>query len=217
MMNGAFFPLIEHFNRYAVNGNWDDVMIEVMMSIAVFDDNHALFDEAVARYKKRLPAYIYATADGPVPIMPDPSAPQNVVTFWYGQKTFVDGLCQETCRDLRHVQHGFGGLIQAAEIAWHQGVDLYAERGNRLLAGMEFHAQYILGATVPASLCGGTLISLEAMPSWEIAYSHFHNRKKLDAPLSGQIVSMNSPEGAVQHMMWVRSPITAWGARSSGD
>jgi hypothetical protein len=202
MMNTAFLPLIRNFNRYGVNGNWDAVMIEVMFSIAVFDDNQALFDEAVARYKKRLPAYIYASADGPVPLLPDPSAKQDLVTFWQGQSTFMDGLSQETCRDLRHVQHGFGGLIQSAEIAWHQGVDLYAERGNRLLTGLEFHAKYILGAPVPANLCGGALTRLDPMPTWEIPYNHYHNRKKLQMPLTEKIMNTHSPEGAVQHMMW---------------
>jgi hypothetical protein len=202
MMNTAFLPLIRTFAKYGTNGNWDAVMIEVMFSIAVFDDNQALFDEAVARYKKRLPAYIYASADGPKPLMPDPSATQDLVTFWYGQSVFMDGLCQETCRDLRHVQHGIGGLIQSAEIAWHQGIDLYAERGNRLLTGLEFHAQYVLGAPVPSNLCGGTLMSTEAMPTWEIPYNHYHNRKKLDMPQTEKVVNMHSPEGAVQHMMW---------------
>jgi hypothetical protein len=202
MMNTAFLPLIRNFARYGVNGNWDDVMIEVMFSIAVFDDNHALFDESVARFKKRLPAYVYAAADGPRPLLPDPTAKQDLITFWYGQSTFMDGLCQETCRDLRHVQHGFGGLIQSAEIAWHQGVDLYAERDNRLLTALEFHAKYILGAPVPANLCNGTLNGLPAMPTFEIPYNHYHNRKKLDMPLTEKIVNMNSPEGAVQHMMY---------------
>ncbi len=202
MMNTAYLPLIENFNKYSTNGNWDDVMIEVMISIAVFDDNQALFDKAVARYKKRLPAYIYASADGPKPLLPDPTATQNLVTFWYGQTTYMDGLCQETCRDLRHVQHGFGGLIHTAEIAWHQGVDLYSERDNRLMAGLEFHAQYILGAKVPSNLCTGTLMSTEPMPSWEIPYNHYHNRKKLSLPESERIVNMFAPEGAVQHMMY---------------
>jgi hypothetical protein len=202
MMNTAFLPMIRNFNRYGFNGNWDAVMIEVMFSIAVFDDNHALFDEAVARYKKRLPAYIYAMADGPTPLPPDPSFTGNLVNFWVGQSVFMDGLSQETCRDLRHVQHGFGGLIQSAEIAWHQGVDLYAERDNRLLVGLEFHAKYILGAPVPANLCNGMLDGLPPMPTFEIPYNHFHNRKKLDMPLSEKIVNTHSPEGAVQHMMW---------------
>jgi hypothetical protein len=100
------------------------------------------------------------------------------------------------------VQHGFGGLIQSAEIAWHQGVDLYAERDNRLLVGLEFHAKYILGAPVPANLCNGMLDGLPPMPTFEIPYNHFHNRKKLDMPLSEKIVNTHSPEGAVQHMMW---------------
>jgi hypothetical protein len=201
MMNTAYLPLIENYANYHTNGNWDDVMIEVMISIAVFDDNHPLFDEAVARYQKRLPAYIYDSADGPAPIPPDPSV-TNIASFWYNQMPYMDGLCQETCRDLRHVQHGFGGLIQTAEIAWHQGVDLYSERGNRLLAGMEFHAQYVLGAPVPADLCKGVLNNTDAMPSWEIAYNHYNHRMNLRMPESAQVVMKNSPETAVQHMMW---------------
>jgi hypothetical protein len=202
MMTTAFLPLIRNYKSWGTNGNWDDVMIEVMISIAVFNDDHALFDEALTRFKKRLPAYIYATADGATPLLPDPSAKQDLVKFWYGQTTYMDGLSQETCRDLRHVQHGFGGLIQTAEIAWHQGVDLYSERNNRLLTGLEFHAKYILGAPVPADLCGGTLNNLEAMPTFEIPYNHYHNRKKLPMPLSEKIVNTHVPEGAVQHMMY---------------
>ena len=125
-------------------------------------------------------AYIYASADGPTPIPPDPSVPaSSLASFWYGQTTYMDGLCQETCRDLRHVQHGFGGLIQTAEIAWHQGVDLYSERGNRLLTGLEFYAKYVLGAQVPPNLCKGVLSSTDAMPSWEIAYNHYNHRMNL--------------------------------------
>lgn len=42
------------------------------------------------------------------------------------------GECGETCRDLYHSQYGLGGLIQLAELAWHQGVDLYSWGNNRL-------------------------------------------------------------------------------------
>ncbi len=201
-MNTAYLPLIESFAKYGFNGNWDAVMIEVMICLAVFDDNQRLFDASVARYKKRTPAYIYDASDGPVPVKPDPSLAKDIVTFWYGQKVYRNGLSQETCRDLRHVQHGFGGLIQTAEVAWHQGVDLYSLFGNRLLEGLEFHAQYVLGAKAPADLCGGNVTGTEAMPTWEIAYNHYHNRKRLEMPRSGQVIAKNSPEDVVQHMMW---------------
>lgn len=202
MMKTAYLPIIIPFNKYGYNGNWDAVMIEVMMSEAVFDDNQVLFDSAVTRYKARLPAYIYSHEDGPTPVRPDSTYTGDLVTFWYGMKTYMDGLSQETCRDLRHVQHGFGGLINTAEIAWKQGVDLYSLDSNRLLKGLEFHAQYVLGAKPPANLCGGSVTGTDAMPTWEIPYNHYHNRMGLSMPLSGQVVAKNSPEDAVQHMMY---------------
>ena len=52
------------------------------------------------------------------------------------------GECAETSRDLYHSQFGLGGLVQVAELAWQQGVDLYGYndctvgggRGSALLA-----------------------------------------------------------------------------------
>ena len=37
----------------------------------------------------------------------------------------VSGICQETCRDLGHTQLGIAGMINGAETAFIQGVDLY--------------------------------------------------------------------------------------------
>jgi hypothetical protein len=45
-------------------------MIDAQMNIAVFTDNRALFDEAVRRWRARVPPYIYLTSDGPRPIAP---------------------------------------------------------------------------------------------------------------------------------------------------
>lgn len=202
MMNAAYLPIVENWIKYTYNGNWDAVMIELMISLAVFDDNQKLFDEAVVRYKKRLPAYIYGIEDGPVPIKPDSSVTKPMVDYWYGQKVLMDGLSQETCRDLRHVQHGFGGLIQTAETAFKQGADLYSANNNRLLTGLEFHAQFVLGAKAPANLCGGSVNDVDAMPTWEIAYNHYHNWMKLPMPKTEQVVNKNSPDDIVQHMMW---------------
>jgi hypothetical protein len=106
------------------------------MSIAVFTDDRELFDSAVARYKPLLPAYIYGTEDGDVPKVIDASyfdTRAKIDKHWYGQTVLFDGLCQETGRDFTHSQWGIGGLIHFAEIAWHQGIDLYSENDNRLL------------------------------------------------------------------------------------
>ncbi|MFM9597856.1 alginate lyase family protein, partial [Streptomyces scabiei] len=68
-----------------------------------------------------------------------------LVSYWYNQSTFVDGLSQETCRDLGHVQYGLAAMINAAETARVQGVDLFTLERDRIAAGLEYHADFIGG------------------------------------------------------------------------
>ena len=43
----------------------------------------------------------------------------------HGQTDYThDGVCQESCRDLGHVQLGMATLVNSAETAHHQGIDL---------------------------------------------------------------------------------------------
>jgi len=79
--------------------------------------------------RPKLPAYFYVHAlDGSKPV----PAPRGPPLSWYGQATFnasVDGVCQETCRDLAHVQFGMASALYAAETAGIQGVDLLVRPG----------------------------------------------------------------------------------------
>lgn len=67
--------------------------------------------------------------------------------FKWGQGSFADGRyigeCSETLRDIYHSQFGLGGLLQTAEIAWHQNDDLYSSNNYILAAAMELHARII--------------------------------------------------------------------------
>jgi len=203
MIKRAFLPNVEKPQRSSTNGNWEAVMIETAMSIAVFTDDRKLFDSAVARYKRLLPAYVYGKEDGDVPKVIDASyfdTREKIDKHWYGQTILFDGLCQETGRDFTHSQWGIGGLIHCAEIAWHQGVDLYSVDDNRLLRGMEFHAKYLNGAPVPPELQGGKLKGADKVcPMWEIAYNHFHGRKKLAMPETEKLLAKNRPEVGPDH------------------
>jgi hypothetical protein len=128
-------------------------------------------------WQKRLPAYIHLKSDGDHPISPPGGqvhTKNQIITFWYNQTTFVDGLAQETCRHLAHTTMGLSAAINMAETAWHQGLDLYKEGHDRIVKTMEFHANYILGAKVPEWLCHGEL-SGNTVPTWEIGYNHYHN------------------------------------------
>src|ERR1043166_3967869 len=113
MLRGVFYPVIENFAPFA-NGNWDAGCIKTMLAIGIFCEDRAIFDRAVHYYRNgkgngRLTHYIFNEA----------------------------GQCQESGRDQNHTQLGLGHLAEACEVAWNQGVDLYAEADNRLLKGFE--------------------------------------------------------------------------------
>ena len=42
--------------------------IDAMMSVAIFNDDAALFQEGIARLATRVPAYFYLESDGPTPV-----------------------------------------------------------------------------------------------------------------------------------------------------
>ncbi len=80
------------------------------------------------------------------------------------------------------MQYGFAGIINAAETSLIQGIDLYAEEDERLRAMLEFHARYLNGASVPGSLCGGTLTDSSPSPIWELALNGSLRRSSPNAP-----------------------------------
>jgi hypothetical protein len=93
-------------------------------------------------------------------------------------------------------------MINAAETARIQGVDLYGEESKRIVAGLEFHARYLNGGAVPGSLCAGTLTDINADPTWEIAYNHYANRAKLALPETKALITKIRPVATDHHMDW---------------
>lgn len=101
---------------------------------------------------------------------------------WHGapDAAHVDGLAAETFRDLGHCDLGFAAVINSAEIAWHQGIDLYSLEQKRLLAFMELHAGLRIDEVVPPVFyrVKGTPVQ----SSVEVAYNHFNHRKGIELP-----------------------------------
>jgi Alginate lyase len=96
---------------------------------------------------------------------------------------FVDGLCSETGRDLGHAEMAFAGLINAAEIARHQGIDLYRPNAKRLAAFMELHAALRMGAQLPDGLYGGRPLSFSGLiPAYDMAYGRLEHDEGMDLP-----------------------------------
>lgn len=188
-------------------GNWELSIAEALIQIGVYLDDNDVFNQGLAIWRRRIPAYIYLQSDGPsgqvpaatmgplgpvgtataVCITPDwcPNTPQ----MWLAPTMYVDGLCQETCRDLSHVQFGYAAMINGAETARIQGVDLYGDCQDRIVTGLELTASYLNGATTPNPGCtitdpnqGGPLDmsavgylarATPAEPTWEIALNHY--------------------------------------------
>jgi hypothetical protein len=178
------------------NGNKELAMSESLINIGIFNDDRALYNAGLKMWRGRTPAYIYLKSDGPKPVLPANGQP----ALW-GNKSkttpFVDGLLQESMRDAHHANMGFSSIVDAAETARQQGLDLYAEQGARIMAAMEFQAQFLPpnSAPVPPSL------EFSKQPTWEIAYNHFHNRLGLALPKMAAVIPTNRPTGADQNQM----------------
>ena len=204
MLRKAYLPYIEE-GRPNFNGNWELSMIEAMMAIGVFNDDDAVFQKGVSMWRKRVPAYFYLAQDGELPTPPplgNKDTKEALIQYWQGQSKFVDGLCQETCRDFGHTFYGLAAMVNAAEIARHQGVDLYGEEARRITTAMEFHAEFVLGKPVPSWLRRGRL-RISSGSTWEIAYNHYHNRLGMDLPHSEKVILTRArPTGADHHINW---------------
>jgi len=163
------------------NGNWDAAIIQTKLAMGIFLNDRAIFNEAIA----------YATTgqtNGNIPHYFMPS-----------------GECQESGRDQGHTQMGLGFLGCACEVAWKQGIDLYALENNRLAVAYEYTAKYNLGNDVPyvpyRSIDGHynyLTISPKARgnfsPIYEKVYRHYHDQLGLDMPFTRQVLEKIRPE-----------------------
>lgn len=209
MLRTVYLPVVIKGSHN--NGNWELIMTDAAIGISVFLDDRADYDTAVTTWRGRVPAYVYLKSDGPLPKAAPgmPSDQASLIKYWYGQKTFVDGLAQETCRDFGHTGWGLTAAVQVAETARIQGQDLFGEMRQRMAAALEFHAGYQLGAPVPSWLCGGT-VHLGLGPTLETAYNHYHNQLGVALPNTAKLVAQDRPAGTDNHFV-------AWETLTHGD
>lgn len=165
--------------------NWTQSRIEAHLAIAVFLDDPAELAKAVARWNESLPLYV-----------------------------LDNGLGGETCRDLGHLGLGIRSMMYAAEIAWHQGTDLFGPNRARFQKFIELHGSWMLGeAAVPSTVCGGVVLAREgdtagiapptgggAMPL-EILYAQLHGRLGVALPNLRQMLQAGRSVGAAH---WVQ-------------
>jgi hypothetical protein len=203
MLRSAYLP---HLVNGAIkqNGNWELSMADALVQIGVFLDDKATFEQGLTLWRRRVPAYFYLKSDGPTPqTLPGQVAKWNATVYF-------DGLSQETCRDLGHVQYGLAAAINAAETARIQGVDLYSEQATRLVAALELTASYLNGATMPDPGCpyddtekiGFPNPASNDNPMWEIAYNQYATRAGMSLPNTKALIARIRPTAAGHHMAW---------------
>lgn len=137
----------------------------------------------------------------------------NVKRAWNNAppEAFVDGLCAETFRDLGHCDLGFVTLSRAAEIAWHQGIDLYSVHGERIAAFMELYSALRTEEVLPKVFWQITPLGMNL--TFEIGYNHYHNRMGMDLPNTRRLIhefirpaSLKPPQVAGGWLYWLPSP-----------
>jgi hypothetical protein len=109
-------------------GNWPASIADAYMALGILAGDAARYDKGVALYKATVDAYfrVGRGANG-----------------GRAAKGRAFGEATETLRDVYHTLFGLGSLLQAAETAWGQDEDLFAERAYVLAAAMELHARLI--------------------------------------------------------------------------
>jgi len=209
MLTGVILPLIH--DGSGGNGNWELSMIDAMMGIAVFTDDRALLKHAEDMWLQRVPAYFYnSSLDGAHP-RPLPRA--SAKTSWYGTTNLnssVDGMAQETCRDLGHTGYGISSTMAAAETAHIQGDKLFEAEEKRLVPAMEFHARLFLRhEPVPKLVCGGS-VHYAAGYTFAVGYNEYHNRLGVPMPATREWLEQHVEQAAepVDMHMMVFEPLT---------
>lgn len=195
MLRTQYLPSLIHGD--CENGNKELSMAEALVNVGVFDDDRAVFDLGLRMWRGRLPAYIYLTSDGPKPIEPPGCGPATWSNKGYMPK-LVNGLLQESARDSQHPALALAAAVNAAETARQQGVDLYGEQGKRIMAAMEFQAQYLPPNDRPPP----PHLEFHTHPTWEIAYNEYHNRLGRPLPLMDAVLKRIRPTGVDHDMCW---------------
>ncbi len=195
MLTRQYLPTLIHGT--CENGNKELTMSEAIVNIGVFTDNRTVFDFGIKMWRGRAPAYVYLKTDGPKPIEPVGCGPALWGNKGYTPE-FVEGLLQETARDPGHANFALAGMVDVAETARQQGIDLYSEINKRVFAALEFQAQYLPPNNAPKP----PKLDFTLRPTWEIAYNQLHDRMGMTLPKMSLVIPTNRPTGINHETAW---------------
>lgn len=195
MLRNVYLPVVIRGSNS--NGNWELSMMEAAVGISVFLEDRASYDTAIAKFRARVPAFMYVTTDGALPRAPANSSIDTraeIIDYWQGQDTFVDGIAQETCRDFTHTGYGISATSHIAETTRIQGEDLYPEIRERLRHALGFHSKYELGTAVPSNICDG-VVDTGLGPITEVGFNALHGRLGIAMTNTQLLTEQQRPAG----------------------
>lgn len=205
MLKNAFLPMVKDgWKGGGANGQLS--MAEATMNIGVFTNDRAVFDEGLGDWRRQVVSAVYHTSDGAKPIPPPDTIikASGIDKYWGSPASYPSGLQGETCRDLGHMAMGFAALLNAAETASIQGVDLYGEQRNRIIAGMEYNSRFVndrsaSGWVCPAAPKDGGVANWRI---WELGYRHYAVQGGASLPETRKLIKANRPSGSGLHSSW---------------
>ncbi len=195
MLRTVYLPVV--IGGSSSNGNWELSMMEAAVGISVFLDDKASYERAITRFQARAAAYIYIAADGSQPKYPPVGSVDTraeLISYWQGQSTFVDGLAQETCRDFVHTGYGLSAISHVAETTRIQGQDLWPSLSERMRHALGLHTKFENGTAVPSNICGGS-VTKGLGPISEVAYNALGNRLGIAMTNSKTFTDSRRPQG----------------------
>lgn len=198
LLNNQF--LLYHNDAHIQNywANWDLCNVASVLSIGILCDDQAKIDQAVNYFKT---GGGNGSINNAVPILHSPTL----------------GQWQEAGRDQEHTIMGVGIMASICEMAWNQGIDLYAFNNNRFLAGAEYVARYNLMKTVPFAFYswrsgtgGGSpqthgVVSNAGQgatrPVWDVIVGHYAHRRGISIPEVEEKAATTRPDGGPAYGM----------------
>ena len=182
MVSSVFYPTVEDFFTEA-NGNWDGGIINTMMCMGVFLDNHDIFNRAVERYFRG-------------------QRNSGIIKYVY-----PGGQCQEATRDWDHVQLGIGEFAKAAQVADTYGIDFYSLGDDRLAQGFEQCFKYMLDKQ-DIDMYGVMQhrANSRIRDIGEFIYNYYRNIRGIHLVHTGEALKVTRPRSSVGVLTSIKAP-----------
>jgi hypothetical protein len=180
------------------NNNWAASAALAMMATGVYQENQARYDAGIQAWRDTMTG-INALVD-----------------------SYNDDSIYEVCRDVTHPQYTLQVWMQAAEIAWTQGTNLYSMMIDntgppQFSRNLEYFGQLFMG--LRGTPCGVTFDATYSYPgkqsqsgAYDIAYNHYINREGLTnlPTYADMVINHWRPGGFDEHFV-------GWSALTHGD